>query len=109
MCDQVPQLGNMERFYGVSVHHCPYCDGWEHRDGRVAVYSKKPGLAFSLLTWSQDIVWLSDGNVRMSNTDRDALKRRRIVWRKDKVARLEGAEGRLGRVVFEKGDAIDRD
>ncbi|MEP6714207.1 MAG: NAD(P)/FAD-dependent oxidoreductase [Terriglobia bacterium] len=107
--DQLPAIGNVEDFYGVSVHHCPYCDGWEHRDGRVAVYSKKPGLAFSMTTWSRDVVWLSDGPVRISITDREALKRRGILWRKDKIIRLEGAGKRLQRVIFENGGPLERD
>lgn len=28
----------MLELYGRSVHHCPYCDGFEHRDQPLAVY-----------------------------------------------------------------------
>ena len=38
--DKLPDLEGIEDFYGTSVHHCPYCDGWEHRDGRIAVYGR---------------------------------------------------------------------
>ncbi len=27
--DRLPGIKNIEEFYGKSVFHCPYCDGWE--------------------------------------------------------------------------------
>ena len=38
--DKLPALDGIDELYGTSVHHCPYCDGWEHRDGRIAVYGR---------------------------------------------------------------------
>jgi thioredoxin reductase len=35
--DQLPDLPGIEPLFGVSVHPCPYCDGWEMKDRRVAV------------------------------------------------------------------------
>ena len=32
LIDELPRLEGIERLYGRSVHHCPYCDGFEHRD-----------------------------------------------------------------------------
>ena len=34
--DVLPDIPNLREYYGRSVHHCPYCDGWEHRDQRLA-------------------------------------------------------------------------
>ena len=33
--DQLPDVKDIDGFYGTSVHHCPYCDGWEHRGRRL--------------------------------------------------------------------------
>ena len=30
--DHLPDIPGLDECYGVTVHHCPYCDGWEHRD-----------------------------------------------------------------------------
>ena len=38
--DELPPLPGIERFYGRSVHHCPYCDGWEHQDQPLAVFGE---------------------------------------------------------------------
>ena len=62
--DALPDLPGVHDFYGTSIHHCPYCDGWENRDRPLAVYGRAEeasGLAISLLTWSRDVVVCTDG------------------------------------------------
>src|SRR5687768_7612451 len=36
--DELPALDGLPDFYGRSVFHCPYCDGWEVRDQPLAIY-----------------------------------------------------------------------
>ena len=38
--DEIPKIEGVERLYGRSVHHCPYCDGFEYRDKPLAIYGK---------------------------------------------------------------------
>src|SRR5688572_8332693 len=62
--DELPPIDGLRAFYGTSVHHCPYCDGWENRDRPLAVYGEPDdaaGIAESLLTWSRDLVVCTDG------------------------------------------------
>lgn len=59
LIDDVPCLEGIERRYGRSVHHCPYCDGFEHRDKPLAVYGsgdKGAGLALMMKQWSSDVL-----------------------------------------------------
>ncbi len=109
VADELPNIQGIDDFYGRTVHHCPYCDGWENRDRRIAVYARKPGLAFSLLTWSKDIMLFSDGPVRLSRKDREHLAKHGIALHKEKILRLDGDGGKLRRVVFEDGRSIERD
>lgn len=109
--DRVPQIAGMENFYGTSVFHCPFCDGWEMRDQPLAAYGRGPGgagLAISLLTWSRDVVLCTDGMARLSAADRERLSRRGIEVRAQRIARLEGTGGVLERIVFQTGDALPR-
>jgi len=51
--DNVPVIKGIDKFFGKSIFHCPYCDGWEVKDKLVGVYAKhKNGfeLAISLKT-----------------------------------------------------------
>src|SRR5512139_3476751 len=64
LMDEVPRLEGIERLYGRSVHHCPYCDGFEHRDQPLAVYGagdKGAGLALMMKQWSSDVLLCTDG------------------------------------------------
>jgi thioredoxin reductase len=109
--DKLPDLEGIEDFYGISVHHCPYCDGWEHRDGRIAVYGagrNGSGLSLVMKTWSRDVVLYSDGPSRLSAKEREKLSRNGIDVVDKKIRRLEGTFGKLERIVFEDGDTVPR-
>jgi thioredoxin reductase len=107
--DHLPPIEGVEAFYGSSVFHCPYCDGWEVRDQRLAVYGrgdKGVGLARTLIGWSRKLVVCTDGPARLRDEDRAWLARNRLAVRQERVAGLEGADGRLERVVFAHGDPL---
>jgi thioredoxin reductase len=108
MRDEVPGIEGLDRFYGRSVHHCPYCDGWEHRDERIASYGKGAaavGLALALLTWSPQVTACTDGEP-IDEAERERARGNGIEIREERVVRLEGSE-RLERVVFESGPALE--
>lgn len=104
--DVLPTLPGFDECYGRSVHHCPYCDGWEHRDERLAAYGKgkaATGLAMSLLTWSPSVIACTDGEP-LADEDRRRAEQLGIIVRTERVARLEGDRGRLRRLHFQGGE-----
>jgi thioredoxin reductase len=109
--DELPAIEGVEAFYGASVHHCPYCDGWEQRDKPIAVYGRgHAAAAFTLemTQWSRDLVLCTDGPASLDDVDRLRLARLGIPVREERIARLEGADGQLERVVFTSGDSLPR-
>lgn len=109
--DDLPRIPGLQELYGLSVHHCPYCDAWEWRDQPVAVYGRGEvgsGLALGLTVWTSDIVLCTDGEARLSRPLRQRLGRHDIEVCQEPIARLEGLEGRLERIVFHDGSSIDR-
>jgi thioredoxin reductase len=111
LVDRLPELPGLPAMYGKSVHHCPYCDGWEARDQAIGVYgqgSTGVSLAVNMKTWSDDVVLFTDGPASLSRSDADRLARHRIGVREERVARLEGRDGMLERVVLEDGSAVER-
>jgi thioredoxin reductase len=110
LIDELPDLPGFEAFYGRSIFHCPYCDGWEVRDQPLAIYGRGgngPGLAQELLGWSSDLTLVMDGSPELSADDREKLANKRIQVREPKIARLEGGDGRLERIVCEDGSALN--
>lgn len=109
--DRLPALEGIGDLYGRSVHHCPYCDGWEWRDAPIAAYGRGKrghGLALELLQWTDDVVLLSDGPTGLRHADRERLGRLGIAVRSEKIVRLEGRRGFLRRVVFDSGEPLER-
>jgi len=109
--DELPAIEDIELFYGRSVHHCPYCDGWEHCDEPIAVYgSGRHGmrLALSIRTWSDDVLLCTNGPAGLGSADRRRLARNGIPVREDRIIRLEGTEGMLRRIIFSEGEPADR-
>jgi thioredoxin reductase len=109
--DELPQIEGLDSLYGRSVFHCPYCDGWEARDRRLVVYSPRAngvGLAIELKLWSADITLCTDG-FRLSAQHVARLRRHRIPWYPQRIARLDGRRGRLRQVVFADGETLARD
>ena len=109
--DQLPEVEGIETLYGRSVFHCPYCDGWEVRDQPIAIYGRGEhgrGLALELTAWSKDLLLFTDGAGGLSAEDRERLSSNRIGIREERIARLEGTDGLLERIVFTNGEAINR-
>jgi thioredoxin reductase len=110
--DQLPQIDGIERLYGRTVHHCPYCDGFEHRDQPLAVYGqgdKGGGLALMMKQWSDDVVLCTDGCSALSPGLQARLDQYRIAVRRERIAKLEGdGEGNLRRICFADGSVMNR-
>lgn len=43
LTDDLPDIPGLRSRWGAGIAHCPYCDGWEARDGRIAVLATGPG------------------------------------------------------------------
>jgi thioredoxin reductase len=107
--DDIPQIEGLPAFYGTSVFHCPYCDGWEMRDQPLAIYGRGEngaGLALELILWSRDLVLCTDGPTDLDSKDIERLERHNIAIRDGKILRLEGNDGVLERLVFASGESL---
>jgi thioredoxin reductase len=109
--DELPEVSGLRERFGVSVFHCPYCDGWEVRDEPLAAYGtgrEGADLALELTGWSRDVVLCTGGPPRLSEAQLRRLARRGVAVREEPVAGLEGRGGRLERVRFKAGDPLPR-
>jgi thioredoxin reductase len=109
--DKLPRLEGIDKFYGKTVHHCPYCDGWEHNNGRIAVYARGKsavGLALKMKGWSEDIIVVSDGPARLDADQRERLAKYDVRVVEKKIRRLAGDPPRLKQIIFEDGSCLER-
>ena len=109
--DNLPEIPGFREFYGISVFHCPYCDGWERRDKPIAIYGRGArglGLSLELTGWSRDLVLCTDGPSEIEPADLERLRRNGIRVCEDRVVRLEGGDT-LEHVVFASGPPLARE
>jgi thioredoxin reductase len=108
--DLLPDIDGARDLFGKSIFHCPYCDGWEVRDQRLAVLGPSEmaqEFAGLIRNWSRDLIVLLNG-AELDEASRANLGRLNVAIRDEKIERFEG-DGQLERIVFEHGDPLDRD
>jgi thioredoxin reductase len=110
LVDELPDLTGIEALYGVSVHHCLYCDGFEYAGRPVAAYGKNDkgvDLAVMMKHWMQDVVACSDGT-EISPQAALKLQAHNIPLRSEPIESLESANGELIKIVFRGGPDLPR-
>jgi thioredoxin reductase len=111
MVDELPEIEGLRNFYGHSVHHCPYCDGWEHRGQRLAALADSKDvvdLAAMLLGWSSRVTACTAGTP-LAASQRQELADLGVEVRTEEICRLEGNGGKLARVVFAESSPLECD
>jgi thioredoxin reductase len=110
--DQLPEVAGIEECYGVTVHHCPYCDGWEHRDKALAVIGQGAagaGLSLSLKSWSNRVTLCTNGRPRLTHGQRAQLAAQDVPIREEPIARADHEGGRVKQLQFKRGDPVSCD
>jgi thioredoxin reductase len=112
MLDEVPNVPGFAEVWGTSAHTCPYCDGFEHRDERIAVLAagaRGEHLAVLLRQWSRDVVWLSNGPHNLAADQLARVDALGVPVVETPVVGLDSVNGRLHRVRLGDGQTLDRD
>jgi thioredoxin reductase len=102
--DALPEIQGLREAWGITAFVCPYCDGWEMRDKRIAVVAKggkAVELAHELYQWSHDIIVCMQGEDSLSRDNQrwiDAVRARRIT---NPIRRIRSTGGRIESIEFE--------
>jgi thioredoxin reductase len=110
LVDELPELAGIEPLYGVSVHHCLYCDGFEYAGKPVAAFGKgdkAAELAIMMKHWMADVVACS-GGTEVSAQAMLKLRQHDIPLRPQPIESLEGTNGELTKIVFRSGPDLPR-
>lgn len=108
--EQLPNIPDIEKYYGTSLFSCPYCDGWEIQDQPLAIIADKMvfDLAKKVYNWSKDLVVFTNGIGRLEEDEKAKLQGKGIKIYEDIIDGLEGENGQLRSVRLEDGTLIDR-
>jgi thioredoxin reductase len=112
LSDNLLPIEGFEQFYGSSIFHCPYCDGWEVRNKRIGVYAKnKEGfeLALALKAWSADVIYFTDGKYKVRPHQKEQLDANKIPVIVQPIEAFHGEEGQLHSVLLKNGETVSCD
>ena len=112
LTDILPEVTGTTRFYGTSIHHCPYCDAWEHCNKKIGVYSKDESgieLAETLQLWSNQITLFTDGKKITTPTQKKVLTKKNISLVEVEISAFKGRGSVLKYVLLKTGEKISCD
>ena len=110
--DELAGLGlpGIEAVYGMSVFPCPFCDGFEHADQRVALFGGDSALFLApvVRVWATDLVVFTNAQP-LAPEGRETLQSKGVVVEDAPVVRLHHDQGTLTAVELQGGRRIERD
>jgi thioredoxin reductase len=112
LLDRTPDIVGFDAIYGVTAHTCPYCDGWEHRDRRLAVYAPIASgahLARLLRQWSGDVVVFTGGGASVDAEEELELAELGVIVVRAPVESFVEQDGQLKAVELSGRLPIARD
>ena len=110
--DELPPFAGLRECYGISVHHCPYCDGWERRDQHLLAYGENPdsaiGLAELLRGWSKQVTVLTHGQA-VNAQQQQRLHRSGLALQTQPIERLLHTAGQLQAIQLQDTEPLAAD
>ena len=110
--DVLPNIENISDYYGKSLFHCPYCDGWELRDKPLVVIigEQVQGFHFiqTIYNWSKDLIVCTNGEAFQNSEQTGLLQNKGIKIIEHKIKNFEGKNGQIEKIVFENGESVLR-
>ena len=112
--DNIHEIGieGLTDVYGKSVYPCPFCDGFEMADKKLAVIGDAfmaPMFSKTISHWSADIVVFTNGRPVEDATLKADLGRKGIEIVEQKIERLISAAGQLEAIELEDGSIVERE
>lgn len=105
-------IKGLSNVYGKSVYPCPFCDGYELADKKLAVFGGAeiaPFFSTVVTHWSNDVILFTNGDMIPDKEFISELERKGIQVFQDKIKTLHSTEGKLQKVELENGKLIERE
>jgi thioredoxin reductase len=112
LLDELPEIPGVEERWGRDVLHCPYCHGWEARDGALVVIATAPAAwhqALLLRQWSDDVTLLLNDAFEPTDEQAVLLAARDVTVVRGRVQSLRISNDALTAVLLEGGAAVPCD
>jgi len=102
---QFPAIPGVKKYFGTSLHQCPYSDGWEHRGRIIGVIGNDDAavcIALKLLIWTPRVTLYSNGG-KLPKTAELRLPGKPVDVVTGSVKGLQGRGQQLESIRMENG------
>lgn len=110
--DTLPDIPGLADCWGISVIHCPYCHGYEHRDQKTGLLANGENafhLASLVNNLTEQLVILTNGKPDFTTEQLDKLKKHDIQIEETGVVEVEHQNGYLDQVILKDGSKVKLD
>src|SRR5699024_8192308 len=104
--EKMSDIENFDQFYGTSAFYCPWCDGYEMSNRRLAVMVDEDtmrNLVMLIANWSSDLIICTDGKNLLDADDKAMLEEKGFDYNESVISRMTGSDGMLESLEFEDG------
>jgi thioredoxin reductase (NADPH) len=112
LVDELPEVAGLAARWGRDVLHCPYCHGYEVRDGAIGVLATSPLALHQVLLFRQlsdDVVLFRHTAPDLADDEREQLAALGVAVVEGEVAAVEVVDDRLTGVRLRSGEVVARD
>lgn len=110
--DIMPDIKGFSECWGISIIHCPYCHGYEHRYQKTGILANGQHafhLASMVNNLSDQLTILTNGKADFSLEQLEKLNRHNIKIVETKISEIEHKNGQLKKLIFADGHTISFD
>ncbi|MDX6153081.1 NAD(P)/FAD-dependent oxidoreductase [Marinococcus sp. PL1-022] len=110
LIEQLPAIKNIEHYYGQSVFYCPWCDGWEMRNKKLAVINPDERvlhMVMLLSNWTNQLEVFTDGYTSLTDENKKILEDKNIPYHLEKIEEMSGENGQLQAIRMTNGETVE--
>jgi thioredoxin reductase len=110
--DEMPDIPGFAECWGISVIHCPYCHGYEHRNQKTGVFANGEQafhLAPLVNNLTDKLIILTNGKADFTPEQRNKFKKHDIQIEETEVAKIAHQNGQIDYVILANGNKLELD
>lgn len=110
LIEQLPAIKNIEHYYGQSVFYCPWCDGWEMKNKKLAVINQDESvmhIVTLLSNWTNKLEVFTDGRNSLIEENKKVLEDKNIPYHLEKIDEMSGENGQLRGIRTANGKTVE--
>lgn len=107
LIDMMPAIPGFKECWGISILHCPYCNGYEYSDADIGILANGD-IAFELVKllfhWSRHLGLFTNGDAGLSQIQINKINEKKVKVISEEIESFDHKKGQLKNIVLKNGD-----